>query len=241
MKKEIDCYINFDTKIVLKNKISPSLEQECVRKFFENKKDGVFVDVGANDPYIDSQSFHLEQLGWGGLLIEPLPNMCELLRKHRKGMVIPYACSGIENHKKVLPLISFGVCSTLETKLIHSNKLKNEIIHIEARTLDSILEDNKIEPSFDLLSIDVEGHEIELFKGFSIKKWKPKLILLEDHVLNQKKHNHMIQNDYQLLLRSGLNSWYIPKNNKWKISLLARMEFIRKYYIGILFRKFKIK
>jgi len=65
--------------------------------------------------------------------------------------------------------------------------------------------------------------------------------LLEDHVLNQKKHNYMIQNDYQLLLRSGLNSWYIPKNNKWKISLKAQLEFIRKYYIGILFRKFKIK
>jgi len=241
MKNEINSYINFDTKLVLKNKIPPKIEQECVQKFFENNKDGIFVDVGANDPYIDSQSFHLEQLGWSGLLIEPLPDMCELLRKHRKGAVIPYACSSSENHKKILPLISFGVCSTLETKLIHSNKLKKETIQIETRTLDSILEDNKVQPNFDLLSIDIEGHEVELFKGFSIKKWKPKLILLEDHVLNQKKHNYMIQNDYQLLLRSGLNSWYIPKNNKWKISLKAQLEFIRKYYIGILFRKFKIK
>jgi FkbM family methyltransferase len=241
MKKQIDSYINFDTKCVLKNKIPPSLEQECVQNFFENKRDGVFVDVGANDPFIDSQSFHLEQLGWRGLLIEPLPDMCELLRKHRKSKVIPFACSSKENHKKVLPLISFGVCSTLEEKLIHSNKLKKEIIHIETRTLDSILEENNIQPNFDLLSIDVEGHEVELFKGFSIRKWSPKLILLEDHVLNRRKHNFMTENGYQLLLRSGLNSWYIPDSNNWDTSLIAQLEFIRKYYIGILFRKFKIK
>ncbi len=205
------------------------------------KKNGIFVDVGANDPYRDSQSFHLEQLGWSGLLIEPLPDMCELLRKHRRGAVIPYACSSRENHKKILPLISFGVCSTLEAKLVHSNKKQKQTIQIETRTLDSILEDNKIEPHFDFLSIDVEGHEVELFKGFSITKWRPKLILLEDHVLSRMRHNHMIRNDYQLLFRSGLNSWYIPKDGKWKFSLVAQLEFIRKYYIGVLVRKFRIE
>ena len=72
------------------------------------------------------------------------------------------------------------------SNLIHSNKLKKEVIEIKTRTLDSILEDNNLEPNFDLLSIDVEGHEMEVFKGFSIDKWRPKLILLEDHVLNRK-------------------------------------------------------
>jgi hypothetical protein len=53
MKKQIDNYINFDTKCILKSKIPLKLEQECVQKFFENKLNGVYVDVGANHPSLN--------------------------------------------------------------------------------------------------------------------------------------------------------------------------------------------
>jgi FkbM family methyltransferase len=241
MKNLLSQYVNFQSKTIYNNKVPPALEQECVQAFFNGIKNGVFVDVGANDPFIESQSYHLEQLGWNGLLIEPLPNMCALLREHRTSTVVPYACSSKENHKKILPLISFGVCSTLESKLIHTNKVKQDVIHIETRTLDSILEENNIEVNFDLLSIDVEGHEIELFKGFDIQRWKPKLVLLEDHVTSQDKHKFMITNGYKFLLRTGLNTWYIQNTDGYAISLKSKFEFIRKYYLGILFRKLRIK
>lgn len=78
MKKTLSQYIDFKNKIIHFNKIPPELEQECVQSFFSNASSGIFVDVGANDPFIESQSYHLEQLGWHGLLIEPLLNMCEL-------------------------------------------------------------------------------------------------------------------------------------------------------------------
>jgi FkbM family methyltransferase len=241
MVNSLQKYVDFKNKKIRINKVPPMLEQACVQSFFDNKTEGTYVDVGANDPFIDSQSYHLEQLGWDGLLIEPLPNMADILRKHRRGKVIPYACSSKENHMKILPLISFGVCSTLESKLIHTNKIKQEVINIETRTLDSILEANQIRPNFDLLSIDVEGHEIELFKGFTLNKWKPKLILLEDHVISHAKHNYMTSNGYQLLLRTGLNSWYVPDADKYKISLYSRLELIRKYWLGLIFRKFRIR
>jgi hypothetical protein len=67
-------YIDFDNKLVLRHKIPLEIERECIQRFFDGVKNGIFVDVGANDPYLDSQSFHLEQLGWSGLLIEPLPD-----------------------------------------------------------------------------------------------------------------------------------------------------------------------
>jgi hypothetical protein len=119
--------------------------------------------------------------------------------------------------------------------------VKQDVIHIETRTLDSILEENNIEVNFDLLSIDVEGHEIELFKGFDIQRWKPKLVLLEDHVTSQDKHKFMITNGYKFLLRTGLNTWYIQNTDGYAISLKSKFEFIRKYYLGILFRKLRIK
>ncbi|MGZ8946153.1 MAG: hypothetical protein ACXW1W_12085 [Methylococcaceae bacterium] len=66
----------------------PDDEQELVRAFFKNKEDGYYVDVGANDPILESQTYHLEKLGWDGLLIEPLTNYCEALRAKRNGLVV---------------------------------------------------------------------------------------------------------------------------------------------------------
>ena len=48
-------------------------EQELVREFFAGVRDGFFVEVGANRPQQESQTWHLEQLGWTGVLIEPQP------------------------------------------------------------------------------------------------------------------------------------------------------------------------
>src|SRR5262245_50831748 len=47
-------------------------EEWIVRDFFEDRRGGVFVDVGANHYQRDSNTYYLEsQLGWSGLAIEP--------------------------------------------------------------------------------------------------------------------------------------------------------------------------
>ena len=52
-------------------------EQELVRAFFKGARSGFFVEVGANRPRQESQTWHLEQLGWNGVLIEPQPNLAD--------------------------------------------------------------------------------------------------------------------------------------------------------------------
>ena len=41
----------------------PEQETELVRQFFAARVKGYFVEVGANDPKAESQSWHLEQSG----------------------------------------------------------------------------------------------------------------------------------------------------------------------------------
>lgn len=197
--------------------------------------------MGANHPFDESQSFHLEQLGWRGLLIEPLPEYCELLRKHRASTVIQCACSNPENHLKKLPIIIAGVHSTLENNLVALGHKGADVIEVETRTLDSVLDENAVVPNFDLLSIDVEGHEIDLFKGFDLEKWRPKLVLIEDHVANHSKHKLMITSGYKLLCRTGLNSWYVPAYEEYRLSFSAKFEFFRKYWLALFIRKIKYK
>ena len=231
--------VDFTKRRIFKFKCSPDVGLQLVRDFFCNKRNGYFVDLGANDPFLDSQSFHLESLGWDGLLIEPLPEYVDQLKEKRRGRVVQCACSNPANHNVVHKMIVAGVHSTLNNNPIALGAVKEKTIDVTCRTLDSILYDCGAPIGFDLLSIDVEGHEMEVFQGFDLLKWKPKLVLLEDHVINHQKHKYMISHGYQILLRTGLNSWYVPRNMGYRLSLMSRIEYLRKYWFGLIFRKLK--
>ena len=66
------------------------------------------------------------------------------------------------------------------------------VIEVPAVTVDSILLDHAVQPRFDLLSIDAEGHERKVFKGLSLRCWCPRRVLLEDHETGHQKRQHML-------------------------------------------------
>ena len=221
--------IEMKNHVIKQFKNGPEHEQELVRLFFENRPDGFYVDVGANEPIIQSQTYHLEQLGWKGLLVEPIPGYCELLERSRSGTVIQCACSSPENEGKELQLSLAEGHSTLNDKPIaRVESVNHDHIFDTCKTLDSILEENHVKQNFEFISIDIEGHEMEMFKGFSLRHWKPQLVLLEDHVLNHEKHRHMTQNGYSLIMRTGLNSWYVPAERNFKLSGTALVQYFRR-------------
>lgn len=197
------------------------------------------MDVGANDPVLDSQSQHLELLGWQGLLVEPDPDCCELLRKNRSGTVVQMACSSPENAGKQLQLNRAGPHSTLENKPIALGAVVSSKVAVWCDTLDAILQSRSVEAGFDLLSMDIEGHELVALSGFTFSRWRPQLVLLEDHVTHLDKHRFMKSSDYQLLMRSGLNSWYVPQGMSYTSSFAAKFEYFRKYHIGRPLRQFR--
>jgi FkbM family methyltransferase len=216
----------------------PAIEKQLVQTFFAGKP-GFYVDVGANDPVLDSQSQHLEAVGWTGLLIEPDPDYCELLRKNRTGTVVQMACSSPQNAGKQLLLNRAGPHSTLEDRPIALGAVVRSQVAVQCDTLDAILRAHNAPVGFDLLSIDIEGHELVALSGFSFDVWQPRLVLLEDHVTHLNKHQLMRRNNYQLLMRTGLNSWYVPADAAYTSSLAAKFEYVRKYYLGLPLRQFR--
>ena len=229
---------DFNTRHIRQFSNPPAIEQQLVQACFAGRP-GFYVDVGANDPVLDSQSQHLEALGWTGLLVEPDPDCCDLLRKNRTGIVVQMACSSPANAGKQLLLNRAGPHSTLEDKPIALGAVVRSTVAVQCDTLDAILEKHNALPGFELLSMDIEGHELTALSGFSFNKWQPQLVLIEDHVTHLDKHRLMTRNAYQLLMRTGLNSWYVSANSSYSHSLLARFEYFRKYYIGLPLRKFR--
>lgn len=213
----------------------PQAEAELVRAFFGGGPQGYFVDVGANDPYKDSQSWHLEQAGWRGILVEPQPELAEALRAARSAQVFAVGCSSPHNAGRSMVLNVAGPYSSLETTLA-AGAQRQGTIEVPVRTLDSLLVEADAPVPIDFLSVDVEGHEIEVLSGFDFSRWRPRLILLEDHVGNLRKHRCMRAAGYRLVRRTGLNAWYVPEDSGWRVTGFGRWQILRKYYLALPFR-----
>jgi FkbM family methyltransferase len=209
-----------------------------VAAFFAGKK-GYFVEVGANQPRALSQTWHLEQAGWGGLLVEPQPDLVAQLRAQRSAMVFAAACSSPANAGHTLPLHVAGPLSSLNRERMAPGAVPQQVIEVPVRTLDSILEEATAPVAFDFLSIDVEGHELEVLHGFDIGRWRPRLILLEDHVADLSKHRYLTRAGYRIIRRYENNGWYVPRNAAVRPSWLDRWQILRKYYLALPVRRLR--
>ena len=210
-------------------------EQHLVQTFFGGAA-GYFVEVGANHPQDGSQSWQLEERGWNSILIEPHPELADKLRHERHAKVFAVACSSPENAGRRLPYYVAGPLSTLDRADMTPGSQPKAIIDVPARTLNSILTEAGAPQPIDFLSIDVEGHEIEVLRGFDFTRWQPRLILLEDHVGNLRKHRFMKSSGYRLVRRTDLNGWYVPRNAPVNFCFSDRWRVLRKYYLALPFR-----
>jgi FkbM family methyltransferase len=213
-----------------------SMEQQLKEDFFADTPIGFFVDVGANEPTDGSQTWHLEQKGWRGVLIEPQPGLAQKLREQRRVPVFACACSSPTNTGKMLPFQLAGIQSSLNLNFFVAGMRKEKIIEVPVRTLDDILLEIRAPVPIDFLSIDVESHEIEVLSGLTLTRWRPRLILIEDIVLNLRLHRVLQSCGYKWVRRTGLNSWYVSRESPISVSPFGSWQFLRKYYLGTPFR-----
>lgn len=214
-------------------------ETELKDAFFAGVQQGYFVEVGANHPIHGSQTFDLEQRGWTGVLVEPQPALAEDLRRHRSAKVFAAACSSRRNAGTRMTLHLAGGHSSFDPKLNLAEVKPHGTVAVRARTLNEIL--NEAGASrIDFISIDVEGHELDVLDGFDLARWKPRLILIEDLLLHLRLHRYLSRRSYRLLRRTGINNWYVPADALPQLALAARWQVFNKFYLGTPFRRLRM-
>lgn len=223
-------------------------EKLLVREFFNNKRKGIFVEVGANEPdAVLSQSYHLENdLDWSGILIEPIDYLYELNRETRANAIAyKAACTSPGKTGKLtlhIPIENGADVhghAGLELEIDHAEQRTIRKQEVDAVTLSSILEKGNIK-EIDLLSIDVEGAELDVLKGLDFDRYRPKLILLEDRMVYLNKHFYLKRHGYHPVRRTGFNNWYVP-NEDTRILMNAKERFalFRKMFLSIWVRKIR--
>ncbi|MCO7246812.1 FkbM family methyltransferase [Halomonas sp. Mc5H-6] len=160
-------------------------EDLILMRFFENKDDGFYVDVGAHHPKRFSNTYLFYKKGWCGINIDAKPGSMEAFKEKR--------CRDINIEKPIsekpmtLTYYMFnepalnGFSKEISESRDGVNGFKVESkIKLNTERLDRIL-DEYISPGteIDFLSIDVEGLDFEVIKSLDLARYNPKFILVE--------------------------------------------------------------
>jgi len=187
-----------------------------LRLFGRNYK-GFYVDVGANNGVLVSNTYSLYRLGWRGICLEPNPDAYAELKRVRGEDVCLNVGAGSEPGSLQL---------TWKTGLTEGSTLQavaadgRRSATVEVKPLTDILRASNVPTKFDVLSIDVEGVEIEVMKGLDWNTYRPHLIILEYNSggkLNTEAVDFAMALGYRAIV---INRWNVILSNDWENDIL---------------------
>jgi hypothetical protein len=134
----------------IKNMYSQNGEDGVIRELLNRLaiSKGWFCEFGAGDGKCGSNTYQLLKQGWSGVMIECDPVKFRVLKRT----------------SKKFPNKLYPICRTVN----HEEGLN---------TLDAILADAPIPKEFEILSIDVDGFDYQIWKGF--KNYRPLIVIIE--------------------------------------------------------------
>lgn len=187
-------------------------------RILKTVENGFYIDVGANDPTLDSVTKAFYDLGWSGINIEPMPSFYEALYQQRPRDTNIQCVAGASYGELTLFGIDGTGLSTLDPKLaqMHMSAGRNvQSQTVQSRTLSSICEEHVKGRPIHFLKIDVEGHEEAVLRGMDFSRWRPMLILVETPWNRDHTWESLITDaGYQPVLFDGLNTFYIAEEHQ---------------------------
>jgi FkbM family methyltransferase len=186
-------------------------------------ENGFYVDVGAQDPDVESVTRAFYERGWRGINLEPVDEYYNKLTQVRSRDVNLKVAAGQELGLRTLYTFAGSGLSTLDSEISARHQaagLTPKEIVVPVFTLNKVFEDNQLladskAPTIHFLKIDVEGAEGEVLEGLDLKRIRPWIIVVEANEPNfaQGAHNQWestITNcGYSFAYFDGLNRFYV--------------------------------
>ena len=168
-------------------------------------RNGFFIEAGANDGIQQSNTLYFEKyLGWKGLLIEPIPSLADQCRVNRPSCIVENcALVSSDYEQPTIEMQYNGLMSIVTGAFGDAFKDQQHIqtgmkflrngqspykISVPAQTLSAVLSRHGVE-HVDLLSLDVEGYELDVLRGLDFNRHKIGFLLIE---LWHEKRDSMI-------------------------------------------------
>jgi len=201
---------------------------------FNGKTNGVYVEVGALDGIGASNTFFFEtERNWTGILIEPNPVEFVRLKECNRNAI--FENCAISNEEKEVNFLSIsGPCNVLSGiidyydprhiqriqselnqyanyPITHELYSTSEVVKIQAKKLQTLF-DKYNYVDIDLLSVDVEGAELQVLQSIDYDKSNIKCILLENNYGIDKETQFLESKGYKILTNIQWDVIFIKNN-----------------------------
>ena len=197
---------------------SQNAEEWIVRDFFRDQPAGVFVDVGANDHQRFSNTYYLETvLGWSGVAIEPQVKFADGYKRHRpKTTFVPLFVSDVSNQQATLYVTANDLVASSSREFTEAYGSVTPTT-ATTTTLDDVLDRLHL-AKIDFLSMDIELAEPRALAGFSIERFRPRLVAVEAHPpIRQQLLDYFTAHGYSLVGKywriDSENFWFAPRGS----------------------------
>jgi len=194
-------------------------EDMILRRIFEGVDHGYYVDVGAHHPKRFSNTYYFYKRGWSGINIDAMPGSMSLFDIWRP-RDINIECA-VGNGVKELTLFIFNepALSTFDEQLAHQR----------SNGTYKVIREHKMKPmplrellakhlpgngKIDFMSIDVEGHDLDVARSNDWKLFRPKFVLLEsfgkniDEIRSGELFRFMNDQNYDLFAKTVLTLFF---------------------------------
>lgn len=159
---------------------------------------GYYIEAGAFDGVTLSVTYPFEAMGWTGLLVEPLPEHAARAAASRPNSRVVNAALGPPGGPPTVTFTSVGATEDLTAqmlshagtnaehlRLLDERRDQRREVSVRLATLDDILAESAQSSDapaggIDFAVFDVEGGELDLLKGFDLRRHRPRVLVIED-------------------------------------------------------------
>ncbi|MCW2366817.1 FkbM family methyltransferase [Sphingobium sp. B7D2B] len=186
----------------------------------------LFVDVGANDGRSWSNSYFFGQLDWPLLLVEPIPQFAQCARDLYAGN------SAVIVEEKAISAsrgsVDFFLTSEPDRDLLQMGSslsegavpfgLKSVKTVVETCPLTDLYEAHNIPTDYGVLSVDAEGHDLEVLQTAGLDRWRPLLICVEmlggamQDKASREIDQYLTGSGYRFAVQSPANCFYLRRD-----------------------------
>jgi FkbM family methyltransferase len=168
-------------------------EDAFLARYFGPDYTGTYVDIGASHPFRISNTYALYRRGWSGITVDPIPSFATLHKRWRPRDRFVGVGVGREAGNLKYFEVTPSVLSSFDEAKIRAMVATGEVTiaaeyDVKVRTPHEIF-DLLGKADFDLLSVDVEGLDLEIMTSIDFTRYNPRLICVE--VNTDEEHERM--------------------------------------------------
>lgn len=196
-------------------------EDIMLHRAFKDIQRGFYIDVGAQDPVVDSVTKAFYERGWRGINIEPVAHWYKRLVEDRPHDInLQVAASDGAGNLRLFEVEGTGL-STCNAEFARRHRERGLLVtdhSVACMTLDRICSEHQID-LVHFLKVDCEGAELQALKGMSFTKIRPWVVLVEATEPNsteptwQEWEPILTGKEYVHVYSDGLNRFYVAREH----------------------------